>query len=132
MSTLSLKQAAEAAGKSVTRLRQAIAEGKLKAGRAMERGVSVYVIKQRDLDAYLKLPDGRTVAARMTEMPAAKAKPARALEQPRPAVPLPEPAIRVDAPPPRFQVVDLPTNRPPCTSRAGSQDFRKHQRPGRY
>lgn len=36
------------------------------------------------------------------------------------------------APPPRFQVVDLPTVKPPCTSRAGSEDFRKHQRHGRF
>lgn len=35
-------------------------------------------------------------------------------------------------PPQRFQTVELPTQRAPSTARAGSQDFRQWQAPGRY
>lgn len=34
--------------------------------------------------------------------------------------------------PPASTAPTLLTDKPPCTSRAGAEDFRKHQRPGRY
>ena len=36
------------------------------------------------------------------------------------------------APPPRFQTVELPTMRAPCTTRKGGEDFRQWQKPGRW
>ena len=39
---------------------------------------------------------------------------------------------RIPTPPPRFTGVTLPTQQPACTSRAGSEDYKKYQKPGRF
>lgn len=140
---LTVAQAAQRANMAPNALRYHITTGNLAAIRVHDR---LFLIDPAELDAFLVRPKRKPgnpdmkamansrwgKAANEPAKPRGKAIPAPAKVTPEMIIPPGVKFTRVPAPPPRFQVVELPTMRGSTTTRSGSDDFRKHQRAGRF
>ena len=86
-----------------------------------------FFTKQKDADAWLTGRRPRVVSAPVS----VNAGPPPALLPGEPIIPKGVKIQRCPSPPPRFETVPLLTDRPPV-GRSGAEDFRAHQREGRF